>query len=88
MKKGSLIAIIIGLVSLISAIIGALYVLKKRGILFTDDDYDYDFDDFDDDEPEITEAEDLPEEPEGIAKKKKSADKAENNDDTSTEQAQ
>jgi len=43
MKKSTLIAIIVGLVALLSAIVGALYVLKKRGILFVDDDYECEF---------------------------------------------
>ncbi|MCL2538942.1 MAG: hypothetical protein FWE66_01255 [Oscillospiraceae bacterium] len=50
MKRSTLIAIIIGLVALLSALVGALYVLKKRGILFNDDDYEYEFDDYSDDE--------------------------------------
>ena len=72
MKKSSLIFIIIGLISLISAIIGALYVLKKRGILFADDEFEYDFDDFDDDEFELLEIDEVSEEP---AKRKRSSKK-------------
>jgi len=45
MKKSTLIYIIVGLVALISAVAGALYVLKKRGILFLDDCCEFDYDD-------------------------------------------
>ena len=44
MKKSTLFGIIIGLVALLGAIAGALYILKKRGFLLFDDCCEYDFD--------------------------------------------
>ncbi|NMA06980.1 MAG: hypothetical protein GX928_04635 [Ruminococcaceae bacterium] len=50
MKKSTLIAIIIGLITFIGAAVATLCYLKKKGILFIDEDeFDYDLeDDFED----------------------------------------
>ena len=43
MKRSTLIAIIVGLVTFIGAVAATLYYLKKRGIIFVDDEYECKF---------------------------------------------
>ena len=55
MKKGTLVAII-AVVAFLSAVVGAIFVLKKRGILFCDDCCcDLDFDECSCDDEEASE---------------------------------
>lgn len=45
MKKSTLIAIIVGLVAFLGAVAGALYVLKRKGIIAVDEEYECEFED-------------------------------------------
>ena len=45
MKRSTLVAIIVGLITFIGAVAGTLYYLKKRGIIFIGDEYECEFED-------------------------------------------